>query len=51
MAEISNLEFDPQTNMPNRFSAKLRYAEPCYYLAQNTILSNVDLEAYTHSIV
>lgn len=28
IVEISNLEFDPQTNMPNRFSAKLRYAEP-----------------------
>lgn len=28
IVEISNLEFDSQTNMPNRFSAKLRYAEP-----------------------
>ena len=26
--EISDLEFDPQTNMPIRFSAALQYAEP-----------------------
>lgn len=26
--EISNLEFDSQTNMPNKFSAALQYAEP-----------------------
>ena len=28
IVEISDLEFDPKTNMPNRFSAKLQYAEP-----------------------